>query len=173
MVAARAGETWAQEALYRRYTEMANRLAYRLLGRDSDVDDLVQDGFVEAFTCLDRLREPDAFVGFLRAILVNRASKLIRRRRLMNRLGLRSSLAIDLDALVSPSAPADVGAELRKLYRVVESLPAKLRVPLILRRVEGLSLEEVATLTETSLATVKRRLVEADRLLARAQSESP
>jgi RNA polymerase sigma-70 factor (ECF subfamily) len=108
-------------------------------------------------------------------VIVHRASKLIRKRRLLRRLGLaRDSLAIEPDSLIAPSAPVDVAAELRKLYGVLEQLPAHLRVALVLRRVEGLSLDEVAELTQTSLATVKRRITEAERLLkARTSRESP
>src|SRR5688572_10280541 len=48
VVAARAGEDWAREALFRRHAPMVAGMAFRLLGRDEDVDDLVQDSFVEA-----------------------------------------------------------------------------------------------------------------------------
>lgn len=164
VVAARAREDWAVEALFRRYAPLVNGLAFRLMGRDADVDDLVQESFLEALGNLDRLREPEAFAGWLKAIVVHRAAKLIRRRRLFARLGLgRGELGIDLDSLVSRSAPPDVVAELHSIYAVVQSLPAELRVPLVLRRVEGFALEEIATLCGTSLATVKRRLAEAER----------
>jgi RNA polymerase sigma-70 factor (ECF subfamily) len=171
VVAARAAERWAAEALYRRYAEMANGLALRLIGRDSDVDDLVQDSFVEALSGLDRLREPEAFAGWLRAIIVHRATKWMRRRRLFRRLGIAGqNLAIDPDSLIAASAPADLATELRRIYSVIESLPAQLRIPLVLRRVEGLSLDEIAELTKTSLATVKRRIADADRVLQAKRS---
>ncbi len=175
VAAARAGERWAAEALFGRYASMVNAMAYRLLGRDTDLDDLVQDSFVEALSSLARLQQPEAFGGWLKTIVVFRAGKLIRRRRLATRLGLaRGALSIDMDALISPTAPADVAAELRRIYRAVEALPAKLRIPLVLRRVEGLPLDEVATLTKTSLATVKRRIAEAERQLGpRGGAEAP
>jgi RNA polymerase sigma-70 factor, ECF subfamily len=175
VVAVRAGERWAAEALYRRYADLANGLALRLIGRDAEVDDLVQDSFIEAFNALHRLREPEAFAGWLRSIVVHRGTKWIRRRRMLRRLGLsRGDLAIDPDALVASSAPADVAVELRKLYATLEAMPAELRVPLVLRRVEGMSLDEVASLTRTSLSTVKRRIAEAEsRLDPSPTEESP
>jgi RNA polymerase sigma-70 factor (ECF subfamily) len=164
VVAARAGEDWAIEALFRRHAGRVNALALRLIGRDADVDDLVQESFQEAFKCLGRLDRPEAFAGWLRAIVVNQAGKLVRRRRLLARFGLgRGSLAIDVDSLISPAAPPDVSAELRRIYAAVERLPASLRIPLVLRRVEGLPLAEVAEATGLSLATVKRRVAEAER----------
>lgn len=166
VLAARRNEGWASDALIRRHARRINGLAFRLIGRDSDVDDLVQDTFASAFGSLDRLVDPDAFGGWLSAILVRTASKVIRRRRLLARFGLgRDLLAIDLDELVSPATPPDVALELRRLYTVAEALPDELRIPLILQRVEGLELEEIKQLTGASLATVKRRIAKAEEQL--------
>jgi RNA polymerase sigma-70 factor (ECF subfamily) len=172
VVAARAGERWAREALFRRHAHMVNGLALRLLGRDTDVDDLVQDSFMHANASLDRLEEPQAFASWLCSIVVRTAHKLLRRRRLMWRLGLRRADSIDVEALVSSNAPPDVAAELRELYRVVARLPAHVRIPLVLRRVEGYGLEEIAALVGASLTTVKRRIVEGERALGERGSES-
>jgi len=168
VVAARAQERWAQEALFRRHAAMVNGLAYRLVGRDADLDDLVQDCFAEAWRSLGRLAEPAAFSTWLGSIVVRTAHKLIRRRRLLARLGLGPGCRVDLDELIAPSAPADVRAELRSVYAVVESLPAATRVAFVLRRVEGLALEEIANLTGASLATVKRRIADGERRIAAA-----
>jgi RNA polymerase sigma-70 factor (ECF subfamily) len=172
VVAARAGERWAREALFRRHAHMVNGLALRLLGRDTDVDDLVQDSFMQANASLDRLNEPQAFASWLCSIVVRTAHKLLRRRKLMWRLGLRRADPIDVEALVSSSAPPDVAAELRELYRVVAQLPAHVRIPLVLHRVEGYGLEEIAALVGASLTTVKRRIVEGERALGERGSES-
>jgi RNA polymerase sigma-70 factor (ECF subfamily) len=164
--AARAGEDWAAEALVRRHARALNGLALRLLGRDGDVDDVVQDAFVAAFAALGRLQDPQAFQAWLSGILVRIVGKLIRRRRLLARLGLgRASSAIDLDALIAATVPQDDAVELRRLYALAQRLPAAVRVPLILQRVEGLGLDEIARLTGASLATVKRRVAEAEAAL--------
>jgi RNA polymerase sigma-70 factor, ECF subfamily len=164
--AARRGEGRAAETLVRRHARALNGLAFRLLGRDGDVDDVVQDSFASAFASLDRLDEPQAFVAWLSGILVRTVGKLIRRRRLLARLGLgRNLLAIDLDALVGPGVPQDDAVELRRLYGLAERLPASLRVPLLLRRLEGLGLDEIGHLTGASVATVKRRVARAEACL--------
>lgn len=165
VVAARAAEPWAREALFRRHSPMASALALRLMGRDADLDDLVQDSFVAALRGLDGLREPQAFAGWLAAIVVQTAHKLLRRRRLSRRLGLYRPDPIDADALIARDAPADAVVELRALYGLLEELPPKIRVPLVLRRVEGHSLDEVADLMGCSLATVKRAIAEGERQL--------
>ena len=172
VVAARAGEGWAREALFRRHAPLVAGMAFRLLGRDEDVDDLVQDSFVEALRSLHRLQAPQAFASWIASIVVRTSSKLIRRRRLLTRLGLRrGDAAVDVEAVVSPSAPPDVATELRDLYGRIEALPAKERVALVLRRVEGLAIDEIAALTGASPATVKRRVAEGEQRLAKSQRD--
>jgi len=78
---------------------------------------------------------------------------------------LRRSEPIDLDSLISPTAPPDARSELSAVYRLVQGLPTDTRMAFVLRRVEGLPLDEIAKLLGTSLATVKRRIAEAERLL--------
>jgi len=166
VVAARAGEVWAQEALFRRHAPRLNGLAFRVMGRDDEIDDLVQDAFIAALSSLERLTAPDAFASWVGGILVRQAYKKIRRRRMLSRLGLgRGAGAVDLDELVSPITNPERAAEIRTVYAAVDAMPADVRVPLVLHRVEGLGLDEVAEMMQVSLATVKRRIVEAERLL--------
>ena len=169
VVAARAGEAWAREALFRRYAPLVNGLALRLLGRDADVDDLVQDSFVQALRSLASLDAPAAFASWISSIVVRTCSKLLRRRQLLRRLGLyRGEGPVDLDAIVSRAAPPDVAAELSAIYAVLEDLPSDVRVALVLRRVEGQSLEEIAAATGASFATIKRRVAAGERRLQQA-----
>lgn len=160
-----AGDMRAQEALFRRHRMSVYRLSCRLVGW-TDADDLLQDCFVDAFESLDRLRDPAAFPGWLSAIVVRTAHKRLRRRRLLERLGLRRQWPVDVDLLVAPSAPPDAMAEVQKIYALLALLPAEAQVALVLRRVEGLSLDEIAVKMNRSLATVKRRLVQAETLLS-------
>jgi RNA polymerase sigma-70 factor (ECF subfamily) len=166
VVAARAGEAWAQEALFRRYARMVNGLAFRILGRDSDVDDLVQDSYFEAFKNLGRLENPQAFASWLGSIVVRTASKRLRRRSLLTRLGLRRSTPIEADEVISREAPQDVRAELHAIYSCLDAMDHEARLALVLHRVEGMSLPEAAEVVGVSLSTIKRRLSAAERVLA-------
>ena len=168
VLAARAGEEWAREALFRRYARLAIGLAYRILPRDADVDDLVQDSFLSAFQRLDRLSNPQAFQAWLSSIVVRTAGKRLRRRRLQVRLGLLRNEAIDLDQVVSRAAPPDVAAELRAVYGLLEKLSVEERIALVLRRVERLEIPEIAEQMGLSTSTVKRRLNAAEARLERA-----
>ena len=170
VVAARAGERWATEALFHRYVRTVNRLAFRLMGRDVDVDDLVQETFAQALTGLGRLQDPAAFGSWLAAIVTRTAHKTIRRRQVLRRIGLYGrEEPIDPEAMISRDASPDVAAELRAVYGALHRLPATLRVPLVLHRIEGMQLDEVAAAVGASLATVKRRIAQAESALAPAE----
>jgi RNA polymerase sigma-70 factor (ECF subfamily) len=168
VLAARAGEPWAREALFRRHARLALGLAYRIMPYDADIDDLVQDSFLYAFERLEKLSNPQAFQAWLCSIVVRTAGKRLRRRKLQVRLGLRSHKPVDVDEVISRSAPPDVAAELRSVYALLEALPVEERVALVLRRVERLEIPEIAEQMGLSVSTVKRRLHAAEARLSRA-----
>lgn len=147
---------------------MVNGLAYRLLGGDADLDDLVQESFAQALTCLDRLQNIETFPTWLATIVVRTSHKMIRRRRLMARFGLWRPPEIDWEQVRSHGASTEQLVELRALYRLIHDMPADLRIPLVLRHVEDKSLQEIADLLGTSIATVKRRITKAQLLLEAA-----
>jgi RNA polymerase sigma-70 factor (ECF subfamily) len=170
VVAARAGEEWAREALCRRHAATVIGLAHRLLGRDDEADDLAQESFAHALSSLHRLEDPQAFAAWMRTIVVRTAHKIIRRRVLMRKFGLgprRTDADIDTD-FISREAPPDVHAELRAIYTLLDRLPARERIALVLRRVEGLSHEDVAEQLGVSLSTAKRLAAASDAALSNA-----
>jgi RNA polymerase sigma-70 factor, ECF subfamily len=169
VVAARAGDGWAQEALFRRYARMVVGLAHRVMPQDAEVDDLVQDAFLYAFERLDRLHNPQAFASWICSIVVRTAAKRLRRQRLLTRLGIRRAEPIDPDGIVSSAAPPDVALELRALYSLLGDMPAEERVALVLRRVETMEIAQIAEYMGLSASTVKRRLGVAESRLERAR----
>jgi RNA polymerase sigma-70 factor (ECF subfamily) len=138
---------------------MATGLAHRLLaGSGIDADDLVQDAFVTAYCRLDTLREPEAFGSWLGSIVVRTASKRLRRHRLRVRFGLARSEAVDMDLIVSSVASPEVAVLLLQTYEILDRLRPDERIAFLLRRVEGLTVAEIAERMDVSLSTVKRRL---------------
>ena len=133
----------------------------------SDVDDLLQDVFLTAFLKLDELKEPRAFGGWVGAIVVRTASKRLRRQRLRERLGLARREEVDLSDFALPHHGSDTLLELRRIYGRLERFPTEERIALLLRRVEGMELTEIAETTGASVSTVKRRLRKADERVKR------
>ena len=79
---ARDGDPVAFRLLVERHQPTARARARRLCPNPSDVDDTVQESFLQAFVALDRLREPDRFAGWLAGIVLNVCRSLYRREQL-------------------------------------------------------------------------------------------
>jgi RNA polymerase sigma-70 factor (ECF subfamily) len=157
------GDRWGREVLYRRHAGYLLGLATRLLGSRGDAEEIVQDAFLAGFEQLGTLRDPGALRGWLGQIAVNLVRHRLRRLRLLRALGLdRGADDATLEALAAPGVHPEACGELALFDRVLARLRADLRIAWMLRHVEGLELTEVASVCGCSLATIKRRLADAD-----------
>ena len=155
------GDDEAFTVLYQRHARYVAGVVYRILGSDADVDDVVQETFLDARAGLASLADARALRGWLVTIAVRRVHRLLRRRR------RRALLFFGLvDTSPRSSDPRD-RQPADDLYDALERLPPDLRLPWTLARVEELTLPEVAEACEVSLATVKRRIAEAEERIAR------
>lgn len=148
------------DEVFRRYSPYVARVALRLLGKDGEVDDLVQDVFLEAHRGLSSLREAGALGGWLARICVRRATRRLRRRRLLALLSLDTVAERDLPFDISASP--EQRAEVARLYRRLDQMPVAERVAWLLRHVEGESLDDMVALCGCSKSTVQRRLRSAE-----------
>ena len=163
---ARSGDRWAEETLYRRHVAYVAGMVTRLLGGSSEAEDVVQDTFALALDRLASLREPSAVRAWFAQIAVSQVRRRLRRKKLLERLGLYPSRDhAQLELLAVEEADADTRAELAKLGEALGKLSTDARLAWMLRHVEGEPLKEVARLCECSLATVKRRLLAASKEL--------
>ena len=161
--AASASDALDFDALFRRYSPYVASIGLRLLGRDDELDDLVQDVFLEAHRGLPRLREAGAVKGWLARVCVRRAVRRLRRRRLRAFLSL-DTLTHDAE-LAAPEASPEARVDITRLYRELERLPALTRAIWVLRHLEGEALDNIATWCGCSKSTVQRRLREAQAAL--------
>ena len=144
------------DSLFRRYSPYVASIGLRLLGRDDELDDLVQDVFLEAHRGLLQIRDAGSVKGWLARICVRRAVRRLRRRRLRAFLSL-DTLAHD-PHLVAPGASPEARAEVTRLYAKLERVPALDRAIWVLRYLEGEALGDIAALCGCSKSTVQRRL---------------
>ncbi|MBK8997876.1 MAG: sigma-70 family RNA polymerase sigma factor [Myxococcales bacterium] len=153
--ALRARRPWAERALLETHAPFVERLLTRILGFESELEDLVQEVFVRAFSRIDDLRD-DNLKSWIGAFAVNVARETLRRRRRRRWLSFASPEEV-------PDVPTDaVALEIRDaaraLYTVLSRMNASDRVVFTLRLVEGMQLSEIAVLCDVSLSTVKRRM---------------
>ena len=155
----RRGDTWAEEAFYRRHVAGVRAVVRRLLGNATDAEDVVQEAFVTAFEIWGQLREPEQAGKWLLTIAIRKVHRRFRRRRLLRLFGLdQTTDDATLESFGRPDVTGEARAELALLDALLRRVSANERVAWMLRYVEGMSLEEVATACECSLATAKRRI---------------
>jgi RNA polymerase sigma-70 factor, ECF subfamily len=154
--------------IYRRYCRYVGGVIVRLDGRAAEVDDLVQEVFVEAAAGIARLRDPEAIKGWLATIAVRRVRRRLRLRRMWRFIGLdRAGQAGVIDPAVSPVDRL----LLRAVYRVLDDTPIEDRLAFSLHVIEGETMEAVAELCGCSFATAKRRVSRAQRRIEKELSD--
>ncbi len=151
-----APPTMEMERLFRSFAPYVAGTAIRLLGRDQEIEDVVQDVFVEAIRGISALRDPDRITGWLSAVTVRVAMRRLHTRRIARLIGVGDRW--DPTWLIAPEASPEQRTLLHQLYRLLEDFPAAERVAWTLRYLQGERLDEVAALCRCSLATVKRRI---------------
>ncbi|MBI5531426.1 MAG: sigma-70 family RNA polymerase sigma factor [Deltaproteobacteria bacterium] len=144
---------------FRLYSRYVAAIAKRLLGRDDDVDDVVQDVFLRAHKGLGQLRETEALKAWLATVTVRVARRKLRLRKIGRVFGLGE--APEYEQIASTGATAEDRAVLARLYALLDTMPVDNRIAWTLRYIEGEKLEEVAELAGCSLATAKRRIAAA------------
>ena len=162
-------EPLSLESAFRRYSPYVAAIALRLLGRDDEVDDVVQDVFLSAVKGFSQIRDPKAAKAWLATVTVRVARRRLRVRRLKAVFGFEDLAHIDEP--VAAGASPEERALLSRVYGVLDRIPVEQRLAWVLRHIEGEKLEDVARLVGCSLATAKRRISAAQSAIEEALSD--
>jgi RNA polymerase sigma-70 factor (ECF subfamily) len=157
-----AAEVSPVTAAFMKNARHAHAIAYRILGRPADVDDLLQDLYIIAARDLKDLSNDFAVRRWFTVATVRLARRVARQQR------IRAFFALDdpeVPEVVAPGATPEQRAEVTRLFSVLEQLPLDQRIAWTLRRLEGLQLDEVALACKCSLATAKRHIAHADDII--------
>src|SRR5216683_6656212 len=147
-----AGDQDAFSRLYADYVRLVHAI---VLGRVPrlDVDDLVQDVFISAYTRIGELRDPAAFGGWIATIARNRATDHLR----------QSRDQVELPDELPGGDPIE--AETMAVLDIVRKLPEAYRETLLMRLVEGMSGAEIAERSGLTPASVRVNLHRGMKLL--------
>lgn len=151
--AARLGDRSAYGRLYDRYARMIHGI---LLARvpPAEVDDLVQDVFLQAMPRLASLREPARFGAWLAAIARNRANDYFRR----SKPAADSTDSLAAAEVADRSATSAQMAQASAILAAIRALPDAYSETLILRLVEGMTGPEIAARTGLTPGSVRVNL---------------
>lgn len=157
------GEREALDELFRRYRSAAYRVAYRLLGREADALDAVQESFIKALTHLHNFQGRSSFKTWLLRVVSNASLDLGRQRGRREALSLEAVTSTEPEAgpLVTFDRPTQglEREELRDLLQeALASLPEAQRRTFVLHVDGELNYREVAEVLGISIGTVMSRL---------------
>src|SRR3954447_26700961 len=171
---AAAGQPAAWDEIIGRYGQKLYNLAFHFTGSLPEAEDLTQEIFLRLYQNLRLYRGDSPLAAWTmrlsRNLCIDRYRKLRRDRR---------SVAVPDQVLEQVPATDDQGAEaehrqqLRAVYRALEEMPEDLAEAVVLRDLQGWTLEEAATYLDVPLGTIKSRLHRARLLLAEKVAERP
>jgi RNA polymerase sigma-70 factor (ECF subfamily) len=150
------------------------RLLYRLLGPRADLDDVLQEVFLQVHRSLRDYRGEAKLSTWLHRVTVNVA--LMQRRSAKSRPVLAEEAPADLtpdDAVLQPDEDAARRERVRAFFRLLEQLAEKKRVVFVLHELEGLSPQQIATVVDAPVLTVRTRLFYARRELEQLLRTEP
>ena len=153
---AQGGDMQAFRQIYDAHLRRVAAQVGRLLGPRGDVEDVVQEVFIQVHRSLPNFRGDSEFTTWLYRVTWNVAVTHLRRR--------VNHTPVDLPALMQFACEKELWGKLeardklRTLYAALEELPDEYREAFILFEIEGNSLQEIAEMTDTSLNTIASRV---------------
>lgn len=159
---AAAGNRSAQREVFRALRGVVHAALYRVLGSNEQMEDLLQDVFVEIFRSLSRYRGESKLTSWAAPIAARVAYHHLRSKRARNDQVI---VPFQLHVVGSPEDHAQHREGLQHLYRLLRRMSPEQHLAFALFTVDGRSIEEIAALTESSTVAVKNRISRARRKL--------
>jgi RNA polymerase sigma-70 factor (ECF subfamily) len=155
--------------LMARHREAVYRIARHHTGDEGEAMDVTQEAFISAFASLNRFDPDRPFRAWLLRIAINKCRDWARRRAVRRLFRMAKPLDDALDVADEGQDPESAAISARELARIsaaVSALPANLKDPLILCRLEGMSMAEAAQVLGISEKAVETRIYRARQKLS-------
>lgn len=171
------GDMHAFEMLVVKYQRRIQRLVARMVRDPDQVEDIAQETFIRAYRALPQFRGESAFYTWLYRIAVNTAKKTLmdmKRDPVVTESALASrgesnetsSLENELSTTETPEAVLASREIAQTVNAAIEALPEDLRQAIVLREIEGLAYEEIASAMNCPIGTVRSRIFRAREAIA-------
>lgn len=169
VVRAQQGDKKAFGLLVEKYHRKLGRLLGRMIRDQAEVEDVVQESFIKAYRALPNFRGDSAFYTWLYRIGINTAKNYLvsmgRRPQVMQEVEIEDVENFDSGYEMRTTDTPETAMMTKQIAQTVNdtvaSLPEELRTAITLREIEGLSYEEIATLMQCPIGTVRSRIFRA------------
>jgi RNA polymerase sigma-70 factor, ECF subfamily len=166
---AQQGDKKAFGMLVEKYHRKLGRLLGRMIRDQAEVEDVVQESFIKAYRALPNFRGDSAFYTWLYRIGINTAKNYLvsmgRRPQVMQEVEIDDVENFEDGGEMRTMDTPETMLMTKQIAEVVNdtvaSLPEELRTAITLREIEGLSYEEIATLMQCPIGTVRSRIFRA------------
>ena len=168
---AATGDRGAQRELFQAQRAAVHHTLFRILGSNRELEDLIQDAFLEIFRALPSFRGDSSLGRWCQTIATRTAYLAISRRRPQS-----IDLALVQDELAGTADTrrmAQLREVARRLYVALDRIEAKQRIAFALAVIDGLTAAEVAQLTDSTTVAVKTRVWRARRALVQRAKKDP
>ena len=163
------GDDQACTRLVTDHQRMVFQLALHLLGDQQEAQDLAQEVFLKVFRTLPQFRGQSTLRTWIYRIVVNQASnrqRWWRRRKKSQQVPLEEHAAAhgelpEVRNFAMPDRVLQQREVAGRVWQALDALPFDQRAVIVLREIDGLSYEEIATSLDVAVGTVKSRLARA------------
>jgi RNA polymerase sigma-70 factor (ECF subfamily) len=152
----------AFEELYEKYSSRIYEYCVRLLHNHEHAEDVVQETLAKVFTQARSVQDPHSFQGWIFTVARNEAFGILRR--------MRTEEIRNDDQLWESETPLDSllqAEESEIVQHLLGDLKAEYREVLLLREYEGFSYEEIASISSSTVGSVRSRLFKARKALTK------
>ena len=167
------GEPAATRELFRRHRARVHASLYRVLGTNRDMDDLLQEAFLQVFQSLRGWRAEASLATWIDRVAVRVAYRYLTRRG----RNLPTAPLTDEDVIPGhdgPGARRQLARDgVKRLYAVLDELSPAARLAFTLHEIDGRPLAEVAELVGSSLTATKLRVWRARKRLEQVAAADP
>jgi RNA polymerase sigma-70 factor, ECF subfamily len=171
------GEPAATRELFRRHRTRVHASLFRVLGTNRDMDDLLQDAFLQVFQSLRSWRAEASLATWIDRVAVRVAYRYLsqRGRRVQtDPIADDDAIAGDTSQHVAGGARRQLARDgVRRLYAALDELGAASRLAFTLHEIDGRSLAEVAELVGSTVTATKLRVWRARNRLEAAAAADP
>lgn len=143
--------------LVQRHKEKVRNIIYLTIGDSGSVDDIAQEVFITVYKNLKKFRFESLFTTWLYRITVNKSKDFIRKKNVRKIFVpiKEASGELNYDSTTEKNDTSKI------VMNAISKLPAKLKIPLLLKDIEGFSYQEIAESTNCEIGTVKSRIFRA------------
>ncbi|MCF8226066.1 MAG: sigma-70 family RNA polymerase sigma factor [Bacteroidales bacterium] len=147
------GDAGSQQKLYRQFSRAMYGICLQYASSEEDAQDILQDGFVKVFNKISQVKDPKAFPGWIRRVMINTALEKYRSLVHMERVDDEPGL---LNEQVAEETLDRLNAE--TIVQMIQELSPRYRMVFSLYAIEGYSHKEIGEMLNISEGTSKSNL---------------